>query len=165
MRLELFEWLEGSGAAHDSGWSVLGWLRSLNLLDIIGEALQDPSGDDPFTYLQDLSRERLDRMLEAAQLGGLATPIWKALEELRGQKAATGAELNDKFKQEASFEMSYGSIDLFYGGAAFICLCPAPAPPLASTRPCARAGLEGLIGPPTMEGMEAEHCTRSVAPP
>ena len=118
MRLELFEWLEGSGAAHDSGWSVLGWLRSLNLLDIIGEALQDPSGDDPFTYLQDLSRERLDRMLEAAQLGGLATPIWKALEELRGQKAATGAELNDKFKQEASFEMSYGSIDLFYGGAA-----------------------------------------------
>jgi len=137
-RLELFDWR----AAHDTGWSVLGWLRSLNLLDIVGEALQDPSGDDPFAYLRSLSRERLDRMLQAAQLGGLATPIWKALEELRGQKAATGAELNEKFKQEASFEMSYGSIELYYGG------------------------LEGLIGPPTMvnksllKGMEAEHCSR-----
>ena len=37
--------------------------------------------------------------------------------ELRNQAAATGAELNDKFRHEqGTFELAFGSLDTFYGG-------------------------------------------------
>lgn len=59
-----------------------------------------------------------------SQLAGLADSLWFAVEELRGQKASSGAALHSKFMAEASFSLSFGSLDLFY------------------------KGLEGLIGAP-----------------
>ena len=88
-----------------------------------------------------ISHAELSRRLAAAQLGGLTAHIWAAAEELRGQKATTGAALSQKFANEGgTFQMAFGSLSTFFGG------------------------LEGQIGPPKMidgslkEGMRSEHC-------
>ena len=47
-------------------------------------------------------------------------------QNLKGTKVASSAQLNDKFQATGKFQMSYGSLSLFYGG------------------------LESLIGPPLM---------------
>ena len=122
-------------------WSVNGWLRSLSLFEIAAAALQEPLGADPFSYVLSLSHKELNRRLAEAQLSGLTAHIWAAAEELRGQKATTGAELSAKFTNEGgTFQMTFGSLSMFYGG------------------------LVKLIGPPKMvkaslrEAMQMEHC-------
>ena len=64
--------------------------------------------------------------LERHGLRGLAHLVCAGIDALREQSAATGAALNNKFVSEASFELAYGGLDVFFGG------------------------LESLIGPPTL---------------
>ena len=73
--------------APDSTWSVGGWLRSLSLSDVVAEALEEPLGADPYSFVLSLTREELGSKLKAAGLEGLAAPIWSAAEGLRQQKA------------------------------------------------------------------------------
>ena len=56
------------GVAHDSQWGIAGWLRSLNIVDIVGEALQEPPGTDPFAYALSLSRDRLEHLLKVYRI-------------------------------------------------------------------------------------------------
>ena len=74
-----------------------------------------------------LSHVELSRRLAASQLGSLVKHIWATAEELRSQKATTGAALLQKFASEGdTFQMAFGPLSTFFGG------------------------LEVLIGPPTM---------------
>lgn len=110
--------------APDSTWSVAGWLRSLSLHDAVAEVLQEPLGAEPFEYILTLSDEQVHAKLAAAPGGslvGLAEPLYRALSELRAQRAATGvtptgAALSAKFAGEASFKMAFGSLSTFFGG-------------------------------------------------
>ena len=136
-----------------------------------------PRPSSPPRYVRRLERADVDSLLCAAQLGGLVDTVVDAIEQLRGAKAASSAELNDKFQVTGSFrasdgplslptltlprhpdqvtgkfQASYGSLSLFYGG------------------------LESLIGPPQMvkdpergglatlfKAMENEHTQQSDA--
>ena len=91
---------------------------------------------------------------EAAKgLSGLTEYIWSAIEILRNQKASTGLELTDKFRDgNEAFKgyMQFGSLSTFFGGLEQL----------------APVGGGKQLGPPAMEGgslkraMESEHCTR-----
>eukprot|EP00325_Prymnesiales_sp_UTEX-LB-985_P002783 CAMPEP_0174705770 /NCGR_PEP_ID=MMETSP1094-20130205/8869_1 /TAXON_ID=156173 /ORGANISM="Chrysochromulina brevifilum, Strain UTEX LB 985" /LENGTH=1050 /DNA_ID=CAMNT_0015903971 /DNA_START=465 /DNA_END=3614 /DNA_ORIENTATION=+ len=126
--------------APDSTWSVSGWLRSLQLAEIIAEALQEPLGSDPFEHILSLSKDEMTQRLKAAQLGGLAAIIWAEADKLRRQGAKSGPALSAKFASEGTFQMAFGSLSMFFGG------------------------LEALVGPPKMmngslfESMRSEHC-------
>ena len=57
--------------APDSTWSVSGWLRSLQLAEIIAEALQEPLGSDPFEHILSLSKDEMTQVrLAGAWSGG-----------------------------------------------------------------------------------------------
>ena len=135
----------------ESAWSVAGWLESCALHERVAAALQPPAGADAFEYVRTLSREALEARLSAAGMGALADAVWARLEELRGQGAATAAELSAKFVSDGEAfkgEMQYGSLAVYFGG------------------------LEKLKGPPLLlpdargdrtvrEAMRVEHCGRS----
>ena len=100
-----------------SGWSVVGWLRSLALPEVVFKALRPPAGADPFAFVQTLSRDELELRLMEARLDGLAETIWSAIEHLRQQQASTGEKLSEKFASEGgTFQMAFGSLSLFYSG-------------------------------------------------
>jgi hypothetical protein len=75
--------------------------------------------------------------------------LMEGLEELKKQKVSGSSSLNEKFQATGKFQMSYGSLSLFYGG------------------------LESLLGPPQMhkegpeetslatliKAMENDHCS------
>ena len=92
------------------GWSVLAWAQSLSLHQAVAAALQAPASDDALAYCQSLSRSALEEKLRDARLDGHVKTVWQQLELLRGQGAATGRALNEKFAQEANFSMSYGGL-------------------------------------------------------
>lgn len=51
------------------------------------------------------------------KLEGLLEIIWTGVQELKQQRAATATEMTSKFAAEdGTFEMAYGSLDLFYKG-------------------------------------------------
>ena len=52
--------------------------------------------------------------------------VYSSIETLSAQKEGSAEQLNDKFSTTAKFQMTYGSLSLFYGG------------------------LESLLGPPKM---------------
>lgn len=82
----------------------------------------------------------------AAELGGLAAFLTDAIASLSNQSTGSPEKLNEKFATTAKFQMTYGTLSLFYGG------------------------LESLLGPPKMfkggehedkslfNTMEYEHC-------
>ena len=110
----------GAKQSRRSFWGVAGWLQSLSLANLAAEALHEPPGADPFAHVLSLSRTELDHILEEVQLLGLAPRIWSAIEKLRSQGAATGAELNAKFAAEGDAfkgEMGFGGTEQFFGGA------------------------------------------------
>ena len=130
----------GSAAMEDE-WTIGGWLDSLRLSSVIQAALRpahQASGTD-FEHIRTLSYSQLRTRLRAAKLEGLVDHLWSAVQSLKLQEAATARELNAKFASDAKFEMSFGSLESFFGG------------------------LEALIGPPTlvngsvMNSMELEH--------
>ena len=124
----------------DSEWTIDGWLKSLSLPAGVSAALTPPPRVDPFTFIRGLTYAEVEEKLGRHELGGLARTVWDGVLVLSKQRVASGAALNEKFKQEAHFCMQFASIEVFYGG------------------------LEKLIGPPQMmEGtirktMEFEHC-------
>jgi NLR family CARD domain-containing protein 3 len=124
-----------------SVWTARAWVSSLCLSSRVADALALPAPSEQFDYVRRLTRWRLWWMLQRASLGGLSGQLWKEVQTLKSQAASTAAELNAKFAASpCTFEMSYGSLDIFYGG------------------------LDALIGSPVMKdgslvrSIEDEHC-------
>ena len=132
-------------------WAPSKWLASLGLTKVITKALKVPAREtmEPFNYVRKLSYDDVYRLLADANLAGLTDCLCEGIEQMRQQKASSSAQLNDKFQTSGKFQMSYGSLSLFYGG------------------------LESLLGPPQMhkdpdkpedtppslfKAMENEHC-------
>ena len=135
--------VESTECTASNSWTLVSWLVSLDLASTVAAALVPPDGTDAFTYTTAELSEHLDERLAAANLQGLANAVRAGLDTLRVQKAATGAELSGKFKEDAfKGEMSFATLDTFY------------------------AGLSGLIGDPLMvdgslmRGMQDEHRKR-----
>ena len=72
------------------------------------------------------------QVLTLAKLEGLADFVYSCAQSLSEQKTGSAAELNDKFASSAKFQMTYGSLSLFYGG------------------------LESLLGPPKMYALSLQ---------
>jgi len=100
---------------------------------VISKALKIPraatGGQSAFEYVKKLKPEQIDTLLNAASLGGLVDTISAGVKKLQSQTAASSAQLNDKFQASGKFQMSYGSLSLFYGG------------------------LESLLGPPQVSAL------------
>ena len=79
-----------------------------------------------FDYVKKLRPHEVQELMMKADLGGLSDVLIHGIEELRSQRVGSASALNDKFSSSAKFQMSYGSLSLFYGG------------------------LESLLGPPQM---------------
>ena len=90
-----------------------------------------------FEYVNSLDAARLTELLVDAKLEGLVEPILEGRAQLSGQAAKSGAELNDKFASSAKFQMSYGSLSLFYGGLESLLggTPPTPTPPTPTRVP------------------------------
>ena len=101
---------------------------------VISRALKIPraatGGQSAFEYVKKLKPEQIDTLLNAASLGGLVDTISAGVKKLQSQTAASSAQLNDKFQASGKFQMSYGSLSLFYGG------------------------LESLLGPPQVSALK-----------
>ena len=125
----------------EGGWTMEKWIQSLQVHKLVAEALADGVDESGhFDQARGLTREEVARRLGAAKLEGLSEVVLEGVDMLQEQEAATGAELNHKFHVDgAGFEMSFGSLELFFGG------------------------LEGIIGPPRLikgsliEAMRQEH--------
>jgi len=100
---------------------------------VISKALKIPraatGGQSAFEYVKKLKPEQIDTLLNAASLGGLVDTISAGVKKLQSQTAASSSQLNDKFQASGKFQMSYGSLSLFYGG------------------------LESLLGPPQVSAL------------
>ena len=86
------------GPCGPTGWTVSGWLGSLNLAAPIAAALGAIAAAGP-TDLEalksaSLTRESVKAALNEAKLGGMVDVVWPALEELRSE--GTAAEMHDK---------------------------------------------------------------------
>ena len=101
------------------------------LAQVITRALCIPSATikPAFDFVRAMSEDDVRSKLEAAQLSGLADCLIQGLHELKKQKISGSAQLNDKFQATGKFQMSYGSLSLFYGG------------------------LESLLGPPQVSAL------------
>ena len=88
------------------------------LAQVITRALCIPSATikPAFDFVRAMSEDDVRSKLEAAQLSGLADCLIQGLHELKKQKISGSAQLNDKFQATGKFQMSYGSLSLFYGG-------------------------------------------------
>ena len=112
-------------------WTAGKWLASRGASKIIADALRLPQQHTPgemshFAYVKSLSRERVEELLGAANLSGAVDFVASSIETLSRQTTGNSAQLNDKFATTAKFQMTYGSLSLFYGG------------------------LESLLGPPKL---------------
>jgi len=141
---------EETGDAPEGEWSAAKWLSALGISKIVTKALKVPHRDvqPAFEYIKKLKRSEVETLLNDANLGGLADMLMAGIDALSKQKVSSSAALNDKFQASGKFQMSYGSLSLFYGG------------------------LESLLGPPQMhkdnkdpegaatllKAMENEHC-------
>ena len=136
---------EETGDELEGTWAASKWINSLHdIPKAILRALQMPSAavQPAFDFMRKINVEEVSSRLEEAKLGGLTNIMLTALMELKKQTVSGSAQLNDKF------QMSYGSLSLFYGG------------------------LESLLGPPQMtkehqgeeaiaslfKSMENDHC-------
>ena len=110
-------------------WLASKWLSGLGLTKAITKALKVPGRDSeisPFDYVRRLKSHEVEALLSDASLSGLSDALKQGIADLQKQKSSSGAALNDKFQTSGKFQMSYGSLSLFYGG------------------------LESLLGPPQM---------------
>ena len=132
---------EGKAAAEEEEeeelpegvWTAAKWLGALDMPRVISRALKIPraatGGQSAFEYVKKLKPEQIETLLNAASLGGLVDTISAGVKKLQSQTAASSAQLNDKFQASGKFQMSYGSLSLFYGG------------------------LESLLGPPQVSAL------------
>lgn len=132
-------------------WAASKWINSLSdIPKAIIRALRVPSAtvQPAFDFVRKISDEEVQSRLEEAKLDGLTNIMLAGIMELKKQTVSGSAQLNDKFQATGKFQMSYGSLSLFYGG------------------------LESLLGPPQMskehqgeeataslfKSMENDHC-------
>lgn len=116
-----------------SAWTAQSWLDSLGLTEEIGKALCAPLGagaDDAVLQLEyvralagacedDASgRAAVHALLNRGPLlDELADRIWRSVRALSTARAASAAELHDKFCSEGSaFTMAFSGLSTFYGG-------------------------------------------------
>ena len=78
--------------------------------------VRKPGDASHFMYVKTLTREKLLEVLTAAKLEGLVDFIYMAAQSLSKQNTGSAEKLNDKFASSAKFQMTYGSLSLFYGG-------------------------------------------------
>ena len=146
--LQLQMWKEDEESGRR--WTAAKWLQSRKIAHMIAGALELPpltaDATSQFAYVKKLKREQLVALLEKANLSGLSDFIWESVASLSHQSTGSAEILNEKFGTTAKFQMTYGSLSLFYGG------------------------LESLLGPPKMykgaqheekslfNSMEFEHC-------
>ena len=132
-------------------WTAAKWLASRKVSDLVADALKLPpmtsDSGSQFAYVKTLKKDDVERLLLDAGIGGLTDFMMESIATLSAQQTGTAESLNDKFSTTAKFQMTYGSLSLFYGG------------------------LESLLGPPKMykgpqheekslyNTMEFEHCT------
>ena len=126
-------------------WTASQWLQSLMLHEVLITAFDmPPAGAKQFNFIKRLSRQDLEeRLLSQDVLEALIDAVLEGVHKLgaSGGGPQDGAVTSDKFQTNAKFQMSYGSLSLFYGG------------------------LESLLGPPKMlhgsllAAMEGEHTT------
>ncbi|KOO33679.1 ankyrin repeat protein [Chrysochromulina tobinii] len=112
-------------------WTATKWIASRGVAKLVAQALKLPNQHQPgeqshFAYVKSLNRARVEELLNGANLGGAIEFILESIATLAGQSTGNAASLNDKFATTAKFQMTYGSLSLFYGG------------------------LESLLGPPKM---------------
>ena len=147
----------GAGGACEGGWTTASWVESLSLHDVVAAALMplmtnSGSGEAAFFQLASLDYAALKGRLAEAQLSGLSTHLWRAIETLKHQSASTGASLHSKFVGEASFTFAFGGLDLFFGGLESLIGAPSTSKPADG------------VGPPTLlNTMRSEHCSQSDA--
>ena len=128
---------------EENKWNVAQWLESLGLHQVIADAMDLPeAGAKQYNHIRRLQREKLEEQLAKGDLiSKICDVVMGGVDLLSGGggKLLDGAIGNDKFQTNAKFQMSYGSLSLFYGG------------------------LESLLGPPKMfkgsliSMMENEH--------
>jgi hypothetical protein len=149
-----------SGALEIGAWTLVAWLRSLDLASIATTAFAPPTAQhDEFSYVRALSDTEAEAKLSAAGLQGLVPVVVAALARLREQNVATGSELNSKFAADGSIAMKYGEMDVFEAGIeGFI------GPPLVRAESEALQAVSTAIrgnapaGPTLLGQMELEHC-------
>eukprot|EP00966_Prymnesium_polylepis_P284316 6568088-Prymnesium_polylepis.2 len=104
-------------------WTAAEWSESLGLTQVVAAALKLPSPPEQHAYVKGLTKDHLKELLREAQLEGLLDAVWQGVCSLHSQDASTGAALNDKFATEASYEMAYGGLEMFYGGIEGLGAC------------------------------------------
>jgi len=112
-------------------WTAGKWLTSRGAAKLIANAMKLPQQHTPgemshFTYMKTLDRARIEELLTEANLSGAIEFVVESVATLAAQNTGSSSELNDKFASTGKFQMTYGSLSLFYGG------------------------LESLLGPPKM---------------
>jgi len=111
-------------------WTAAKWLASRGVSKVVAAAMQLPprvAGDQSqYNHIKNMDKEKIAEVLGVAGLSGLTDFLCEAVGTLASQKTGSAEKLNDKFATTAKFQMTYGSLSLFYGG------------------------LESLLGPPKM---------------
>ena len=109
-------------------WTAAQWLQSLALHKVLARALNLPETKRQFNYVRTLTRANIEQCLQDSRvIQELSTALVEGVEKLQGSSSQQdGVAMSDKFQTNAKFQMSYGSLSLFYGG------------------------LESLLGPPKM---------------
>ena len=123
------------------GWSSSAWLESLHLHECVAATFcPDAAAPNQFEVMRKLSRDHIRaRLASSILVRELTERIAAAAQALNQQAAPTASALNSKFTSDTSRELSYGSLEVFYGG------------------------LDALIGPPIFieeslwRAMEYEH--------
>ena len=155
---EMFESSESSGdtgAGVHPDWTMSGWLSSLKLHVPLAQKLGahvGAKGAGPgsvgsskvqLAFVRKLgqagSRQAVLRLLSSSgALQAMVDEVWRGAQDLSSARAATAAQLNDKFMQEGGvFNLGYGDLSTFF------------------------SGLQGLVGTPDVNltpAMMREHC-------
>ena len=129
--------------AEEHDWTASQWLQSLMLQEVLISAFElPPAGAKQFNFVKRLTRHDLEeKLLRQDVLVALIDAVHEGVMKLSSGAGGPqdGTIKSDKFQTNAKFQMSYGSLSLFYGG------------------------LESLLGPPKMvrgslfNAMEGEH--------
>ena len=133
-------------AAHAStvpapdDWSLQSFLDSLGIVALVARALKAAiaPNEEELSFARRLDASTVTQLLcsDGKLHGAIAAAVWAGLEQLQAAQAATAKELNSKFAQGGGFELSFSNLSRYY------------------------AGLEGLIGSPhpdAMQAVETEH--------
>ena len=148
-----------TAVGRDDTWTPAKWVASLGLHGSVAAALApllaDGNGEGEAAYAQlralggqgDAGRARLQGALQAAGLEGLLDGLWREAQALSSQKASTGVALASKFVSEASFEMAFGGVELFFKGLEGLIGAPRTS----------RSG-EGGGAPSLLNTMRNDHC-------